>query len=206
MTRYGMAIDTTRCVSCNRCALSCKVEHNLPNGVLWNKAQTTGGDFYMTPSANNVGKPSMGFYTLACQHCENPACVEACPTGASVKRKDGIVTVDYDTCIGCESCIQACPYEEVRTLAKSPEYALNFKTGDAAVPDIKPMTVSKCTFCVERIDRGEKPRCVDLCFVDARIFGDLDDPSSEISKAIAERDYDQLSPEAGTGPSIFFLR
>ena len=205
MTRYGMAIDTTRCVSCNRCALSCKVEHNLPNGVLWNRAHTSGGDFFMTPAADSNGY-SMDFYTLACQHCENPACVDACPTGASVKREDGIVTVDYDECIGCQSCIKACPYENVRTLAASPEYALDFKTGDAAVPDIVPNTVSKCTFCVERIDRGEKPRCIDLCFVDARIFGDLDDPTSEISNVLASRSYEQISPEAGTGPSVFFLR
>lgn len=206
MTRYGMAVDMRRCVSCNRCAMVCMVEHNLPNGVLWNRALTGGGDYFRTPGGEYPNNLSMEFYTLACQHCDEPACVEACPTGASVKREDGIVTVDYETCIGCESCIAACPYEGVRINAKDPQWALDFKVGDAAVPDIVGNTVSKCTFCVERIDRGERPACADICFAHARYFGDLDDPDSEVSKVLAEREYDQLLLDQGTGPNVYFLK
>lgn len=206
MPRYGMVIDTKRCVSCNRCAMICRVEHNLPDGVLWNRAMTDGGDYFRAPGGSYPNDLTMKFYTLACQHCDNPACLEACPTGATDKREDGIVAVDYEKCIGCKSCIAACPYEGVRTLIEAPTYQLDFAVGDAAVPAQVENTVSKCTFCVERIDRGEQPRCADICFAHARYFGDLDDPDSEISKVLASREYDRLLEDQGTGPNVYFLK
>lgn len=206
MTKFAMAIDKKRCVACNRCSMACKVEHNLPLGLLWNQALYNGTDRLLVPQGTQEEGLKTEMYTLACQHCDEPACVEACPTGASAKREDGIVTVDYETCIGCESCIAACPYEGVRTNAKDPQWALDFKVGDAAVPDIVGNTVSKCTFCVERIDRGERPACADICFAHARYFGDLDDPDSEVSKVLAEREYDQLLLDQGTGPNVYFLK
>ncbi len=206
MTKYGIAIDTKRCVACNRCAMMCKVEHNLPNGVLWNRAVTEGGDFIMTPGGTYPDKLSLKFYTLSCQHCDNPACVEVCPTGASSKREDGIVLVDYEQCIGCESCIAACPYDGVRTFVGDPQYALDFKVGDSTVLDVVSGTVSKCTLCVERVDRSERPNCIDLCFAHARYFGDLDDSGSEVAKVLKERDYDLLLPEQGTNPNVYFLK
>lgn len=207
MTRYGMAIDTKRCVSCNRCAMVCRVEHNLPDGVLWNNAKTDGGDWFRTPGGTYPDNLNMTFYTLACQHCDNPACLEVCPTGATSKRDDGIVTVNAEECIGCQSCIAACPYEGVRTLLDSePSYQLDFAVGDYAVPAHKGNTVEKCTFCVERIDRGEQPRCMDVCFAHARYFGDLDDPASKISQVLNEREYDQLLSDQGTGPCVYFLK
>ncbi len=206
MTKFAMAIDKKRCVACNRCSMACKVEHNLPLGLLWNQALYNGTDRLLVPQGTQEEGLKTEMYTLACQHCDEPACVEACPTGASAKREDGIVTVDYETCIGCESCVAACPYEGVRTNAKDPQWALDFKVGDAAVPDIVRNTVSKCTFCVERIDRGERPACADICFAHARYFGDLDDPDSEVSKVLAEREYDQLLLDQGTGPNVYFLK
>ena len=206
MTKFAMAIDKKRCVACNRCSMACKVEHNLPLGLLWNQALYNGTDRLLVPQGTQEEGLKTEMYTLACQHCDEPACLEACPTGASAKREDGIVTVDYETCIGCESCVAACPYEGVRTNAKDPQWALDFKVGDAAVPDIVRNTVSKCTFCVERIDRGERPACADICFAHARYFGDLDDPDSEVSKVLAEREYDQLLLDQGTGPNVYFLK
>lgn len=205
MTRYGMAIDKARCVACNRCAMACKVEHGLPDDVLWNRGLTVGGDVYMTPGGEYPAALKMESYTLACQHCDNPACVAVCPTGASYKRDDGIVVVDYDRCIGCGACILGCPYHGVRTMVKDPVYSLDFKMGDATVPDIQDRTVCKCTFCVERIERGEQPRCIDVCFCDARWFGDLDDPDSDINKVMKGRQVEQLHTEAGTGPNVYYL-
>lgn len=208
MTKYGMVIDKKRCVSCNRCAMACVVEHNLPNGVLWNRGLTMGGDFFRTPAGTYPDGLSMEFYTLACQHCDDPACVEVCPTGASYKREeDGVVLVDSEKCIGCESCIAGCPYEGVRVLVDGePEYYLDFAVGDAQVPAHKANTMGKCTFCVERLDRGEAPRCAEVCFAHARYFGDLDDPESKVSKLLAEREYDQLLADQGTGPNVYFLK
>lgn len=205
MTRYGMAIDKRRCVACNRCAMACHVEHNLPDDVFWNRGMTKGGDAYLTPGGEYPAALQMESYTFACQHCDNPQCVAVCPTGASHKREDGIVLVDYDVCIGCGACLHGCPYTGVRTLVKDPKYSLDFKLGDATVHDIVDRTVSKCTFCVERIDRGERPRCIDVCFCDARWFGDLDDPESEINKAMEGREIEQLKTEAGTGPNVYFM-
>ncbi len=206
MTRYGMAIDTKRCYACNKCSMACKVEHNLPNNVLWSRARTVGGEQFLTPEGEYPHGLSMGFYTLACQHCSEPACVENCPTGASMQREDGIVTVDYEKCIGCGACMTACPYEGVRTLLEAPEYLVDWKVGDISVPDLVENTMSKCTFCVERIDRGENPLCVDICHSYARYFGDLDDPESAVSKVIAGREYDQLLADMGTGPNVYFLK
>lgn len=206
MTRYGIAVDTKRCFSCNKCAMICKIEHNLPDSLLWNRGLTEGGDWFYVPAGSQPNELELKFYTMSCQHCDEPACVEACPTGASVKREDGIVLVDYEQCIGCKSCMSACPYEGVRTLLENDEHLMEFKMGDATVPDIPVDTVSKCTFCVERIDRGERPMCVDICNARARYFGDLDDPESEISKVLDKREYDQLLIEEGTGPNLYYLK
>lgn len=208
MTRYGMAIDMGQCVGCDQCSLMCKVEHNLPDGVWYSRAKVlaSGKEASDGAPAGKFPNLQMDFFTMGCQHCDNPACVEACPTGASVKRDDGIVTVDAQTCIGCKSCIAACPYE-VRTLLDSdPKWYLEFGVGDATVPDHIGNTVEKCTFCVERIDRGERPACVDVCQACARYFGDLDDPTSEVSKILKEREYDQMLANQGTGPCVFFLK
>ena len=148
----------------------------------------------------------MSFLPVQCQHCENPACLEVCPTGATTKDEEtGIVSVDSELCIGCESCIKACPYEGVRTLIKSPEYYLDVVVGEYDAPPHKGGTVEKCTFCYQRLARGEVPACMDLCPARARHFGDLDDPESEVSKLIKERSYEQLLASEGTKPSVYYL-
>ena len=98
--------------------------------------------------------------------------------------------VDTDLCIGCESCIKACPYEGVRTLiSDNPEYYLEVEVGEFDAPPHKAGTVEKCTFCKNLVDRGDVPACMQLCPARARYWGDLDDPESEVSKAIEGRDY-----------------
>ena len=209
MTRYGMAIDTVHCVGCDHCSMVCKVEHNLPDGVWWCRALTSNNGGYAegVPSGKYPDTLSAYWFTLACQHCDDPACVAVCPTGASYKREeDGIVLVEQDKCIGCSTCLAACPYEGVRTLVKDePSWFLDFPVGDVEAPQHIANVVEKCTFCVERLDRGERPACVDVCQSLARYFGDLDDPNSEVSQILKERSYTQLQSEQGTGPCVFFL-
>lgn len=208
MTKYAMVIDMRRCFGCNRRAMACKVENNLPDGVWWNRAKTVGGETENTPAGIEPGELSMKFFTYACQHCDEPACVKVCPTGASMKRKeDGIVVVDQEECIGCKTCIEACPYEGVRTyIDGEPQWFLDFPVGDAQAKQHKANTVEKCTFCAHRVDRGERPACVDICRVNARFWGDLDDPESDVSKLLKEREYEQLLDENGTGPNVYLLK
>jgi molybdopterin-containing oxidoreductase family iron-sulfur binding subunit len=133
--------------------------------------------------------------------------VKACPVGATYKRKeDGIVIQDLDKCIGCRYCMVACPYSGVRQFNwKQPEYYLDFAVGDADAPKHQYNTVEKCNFCVTRLAEGKKPACMELCPGRARYFGDIDDPESEVSKAIKGRDYFHLLEEKGTKPSVYYL-
>jgi molybdopterin-containing oxidoreductase family iron-sulfur binding subunit len=201
-----MVIDTYRCFGCNTCAAACKIENNLPNKIWWNRILTNGGE-YPDSATGEFPNLQMGFITIACQHCENPACTRACPVGATYKNSEnGTVLQDYDKCIGCRMCIAACPYTGVRSFNwEEPKYSLDYPVGDAAVPIHQKHTVEKCTLCVHRTARGEEPACINVCPGRARHFGDFNDPNSEVSKLIASREYKQLLPEMGTGPSVYYL-
>ncbi|WP_160213346.1 4Fe-4S dicluster domain-containing protein [Adlercreutzia aquisgranensis] len=221
MTRYGMAIDLRRCIGCQACAAACKVANNNPKDVAYNIVYTKPdrdweGSFGTAVVKGALANDNAGgtfpnctmvFLPVQCQHCENPACEAACPTGATSKDPEtGIVSVDSELCIGCESCIKACPYENVRTLVKSPEYYLDVVVGEHDAPPHVAGTVEKCTFCKNLIDRGEVPACMQLCPGRARYWGDLDDPSSDVSKAIQGRDTVFLMESAGTQPNVYYLQ
>lgn len=207
MTHYGMAIDQSRCIGCHACAMACKVANNLPANVMYNRVLTVGSD-YIDCATGTYENPTLEYLPFQCQHCEEPACLEACPTGATQKDPDtGVVFVDDEMCIGCESCIKACPYEGVRTLLPAePTYYLDMEVGEADAPKHAGNTVEKCTFCRNLTARGEKPACMVLCPGRARWWGDLDDPESEVSKAIEGREYTVLNEEAGTRPSVYYLQ
>lgn len=209
MTRYAMAIDLKRCFGCQTCAAACKVANNLPKSVVYNTVYTQGGSYTDTASGE-FPQCSQGYLPFQCQHCDNPSCLTVCPTGATKKRDDGIVYVDADLCIGCRSCMMACPYQSdlhVRTyLDGEPSYYLDVVVGEADAPAHVKNTVEKCTFCHNLIDRGEPPACMQLCPARARHYGDIDDPSSDVSKAIAGRSYQLLKEDAGTGPNIYYLQ
>lgn len=204
--RLAMVIDTRRCMACNSCTVACKIENNLPNNTWWNRVMTVGGENLDSPEGTYPSLKMMNV-TVACQHCDNPACVKVCPVGATYQDPEtGVVRQDYDKCIGCRMCMAACPYTGVRSFNwEEPQYHLDFAVGDADVSPHQKHTVEKCTFCWHRLAKGVQPACVEVCPARARHFGDLNDPESEVSKLIRNREYMQLLPERDTHPSVYYL-
>jgi sulfite dehydrogenase (quinone) subunit SoeB len=198
--QLALVIDLNVCVGCHACVTSCKEwntsgtagplvdEHAYganPTGTFFNRVQTYEAGIF--PGTDTIHFPK------SCLHCEDPPCVPVCPTGASYKRKaDGIVLVDYDKCIGCKYCAWACPY-------------------GARELDEERQVMTKCTLCVDRVHdqqlapEDRKPACVKACPTGARLFGDVKDPDSDVSKAIRERGGYPLMPEWDTKPANQYL-
>ena len=204
--RLGFVVDTKRCVGCHTCAVACKSENNIPDGLWWNRVLTDGGES-IDSFKGSYKAASRTFVTVACQHCDNPACVKVCPVGATYQDEEtGAVRQDYDKCIGCRMCMSACPYTGVRSFNwEEPKYSVDHAMGAADVPVHQKHVVEKCTMCYHRIAKGENPLCVDGCPAYARFFGDFNDPDSEVSRLIREREVMQLLPEKGTRPSVYYL-
>lgn len=204
--QLGMAIDTVACIGCNTCAVRCKLSNNLPNGIMWNRIMTNGGDAADT-LAGEYPNCSIAFYPIACQHCADPACTKACPVGATYKDPEtGIVRQDYDKCLGCRMCMAACPYTGVRSFNwEDPAYYLDIRLGESDASPHQKHTVEKCVLCHNRVERGLEPACVEVCPMRARVFGDLDDPDSDISKLVSTRTHTHLLEEEGTHPSVYYL-
>ncbi len=197
--QWGVAIDLKRCTGCQSCTVACKAENGTPPGVFWTRVlEKEEGVF---PFAYKL------FMPVRCNHCGDPPCVPVCPTGASYKReKDNLVLIDQDQCIGCGSCVVACPYD-ARFLPESGRgyYAEKTPYEHVAYEKWQKGTVQKCTLCVHRIDRGLKPACIETCPTKALVFGNLNDPESEISKLVRERPHFRPSEELGTDPNVFYL-
>ena len=198
--RYGMVVDLKRCIGCYTCMISCKAENMTPPGVFW--ARTYRRELGKYPNVRRHYLP------LLCMHCQDPPCVEVCPTGAITRLGNGIVSVDAAKCTGCRACMVACPYGAIFYHGKSREYF----PGQGLTPfeeigyEKHPVgAVSKCDFCQTRITKGEEPACVVTCLAGARFFGDLDDPYSEVCRLIRDRNGYQLLPEVGTEPSVYYL-
>lgn len=206
MTKYAIVVDTKRCIGCWSCGVACKLENNIPNEIFWNRTLTVGGDQPNTP-AGTYGNCTMSFTPVQCNHCDKPACVDVCPVGATYKDEEtGIVMQNTDECIGCQSCINACPYEGVRTyLEDEPEWRVDFPVGSQKATSHHKQTVEKCNMCYFRVAEGKVPACVEGCPGRARHFGDLDDANSEVSKLLATREYYVLQPDDGTSPNIYYL-
>lgn len=176
---YAMVLDTRRCIGCHACSVACKTEYAVPLG-----ATRSWVEYVEKGTFPHVSRQ---FLPRLCNHCRNPQCVNVCPTGATFKRdEDGIVVVDSDICIGCKYCIQACPYD------------VRFIHPDTGTAD-------KCDFCLHRVSRGVAPSCVNTCQGKARIFGDMNDPESEVARLIATQPVTVLRQGMGTQPSVFYI-
>ena len=204
MTRLAIAINLDRCTGCNTCAMACKMQNNVPMGMAWNRVLNEECEFEVGVQGT-YPHVSRAHLPVACQHCENPACLRVCPTGATYKDDKGRVEIDYDKCIGCRMCMAACPYNARVFNWSKPERSTGANWGDGRVP-VRPKGVAeKCTLCKERTDDGDVPMCVACCPARARIFGDLDDPDSEISKVIRENQAYVLLEEQGTQPKVHYF-
>ncbi len=206
--KWAMVIDQAKCIGCGRCTLACRAHNDVPPDISWNRVIEVG----------KIGEKPV-FLPRPCMHCEHAPCVEVCMVGASYRRADGIVMMDYDKCIGCRYCEVACPYGA---------RAFNWQTFDGPNPAVpqwgqpevprRPRGVpEKCSFCYQRIDRGLRlgltpgideqatPACVNACPVKARLFGDLNDPQSPVSRALSQSLSYRLREDLGTSPRVYYL-
>ncbi len=210
MKRYGMVVDLNRCVGCQTCTIACKHANDTPPGVQWRRVlDVEVGTF---PSVSRV------FLVTGCQHCANPPCVPVCPTGATRQRADGLVTMTYDTCIGCGSCAVACPYQ-ARTIVheKVGYYGEKTRQEKKTAHDDRINVANKCTFCVERIDEAEvlglipgvdaevTPACSVSCIAKAITFGDFNDKAAQVSELAKSNRSFQMHAQLGTDPQIKYL-
>jgi Fe-S-cluster-containing dehydrogenase component/formate-dependent nitrite reductase membrane component NrfD len=175
---YGFAIDLRKCIGCHACTIACKAEHQIPVGVnrCWVKTVEKG----TFPDTRRF------FLPVLCNQCEEAPCVRICPTNALFKRRDGIVDLNGASCIGCRACMEACPYDQLFI-------------------DPNTHTAEKCNFCANRVENKLLPACVSVCPTECRIFGDLDDPASEVAQIVQREAFMLRKPEKGTGPKIFYL-
>ncbi len=178
MVQWGFVIDNRVCIGCHACTVACKAEHLVPIGVnrTWVKYIEKG----------HFPNVSRSFQVSRCNHCRDAPCVSICPTTSLFTRDDGIVDFDNRRCIGCKSCTQACPY-------------------DAIYIDPSTDTAAKCNFCAHRIDQGLNPSCVNICPEQAIRFGDMNDPSSDVSKLISREGATVRKAEKGTMPGLYYI-
>ncbi|WP_420631538.1 sulfate reduction electron transfer complex DsrMKJOP subunit DsrO [Candidatus Leptofilum sp.] len=206
--RWAMVIDQAKCVGCAECSLACQAHNDTREDAPWNRMIEL--------------KPISGeavYAPVPCMHCENAPCVDICPVGATYHRPDGIVMMDYDKCIGCRYCQLACPYG-ARTFNWETHTGENTAVPEWGEPEVERRTrgvAEKCTFCFHRIDRGlaegltpgidrqATPACVAACPVGARLFGNLNDPGSPVSQALAKYPSIQLRQDLGTNPRVYYL-
>jgi len=189
--RWGMLIDTEQCKpGCNDCVTACNKENGLSGGTL-----PTDSQWIRKIEIKDISSGRETSLPMMCQHCEEPPCVDVCPTGASFKREDGIVLVDRHRCIGCRYCMMACPYK-ARSFVHEP---LHDQKPD--VPRGKG-TVESCTMCVNRVDKGQQPACAEACPNKAILFGNLNDANSEIAKRIRSVATVQVRADLQLNPGI----
>ncbi|GGS28906.1 4Fe-4S dicluster domain-containing protein [Actinokineospora fastidiosa] len=178
MPRFGMLIDLNTCIGCHACSVACKNEFDVPLGVFRDTVKYVEDGAYPNPTRH--------FIPVLCNHCEDAPCLNACPTDAITRLPNGEVVINEGDCNLNRFCMAACPY-------------------GAIYEDPQTQTASKCTFCDHRTSQGEAPACVEACPTNCRIFGDLDDPDSEIATRMRENDTTVWKPDEHTAPRVFYV-
>jgi molybdopterin-containing oxidoreductase family iron-sulfur binding subunit len=213
---FGYALDLSRCIGCRKCVYGCVEENNLSRDpqthwiTVLEMDKERGVDLQHANAYydhETVPAPGKFYLPVACQHCENPPCVKVCPVQATWKEPDGIVVIDYDWCIGCRSCIAACPYGARRFNWGTPSIPADQLNADTEYLGNRPRkrgVVEKCSWCIQRTRKGLYPKCVEVCPVGARKFGNLLDPNSEIRYIIENKRVLILKDELNTQPKFFY--
>jgi molybdopterin-containing oxidoreductase family iron-sulfur binding subunit len=209
--RWVMVIDLRRCSGCDACTIACKAENQLPPGVVYRPVVQEEIGTYPNVRRRFLPRP--------CMQCEKPPCTPVCPVGATWRREDGVVAIDYEKCIGCRYCLAACPYS-ARTVDKgeyytedtpalqpyeeqvSPEYDAGYRRADGGSPI---GNARKCHFCLHRLEAGQLPACVTSCIGHATFFGDANDPYSVVAELIGRPEARRLKEELGTQPRVYYL-
>jgi len=211
-TRWGMAIDLQKCRQkdgCNRCIKACHSAHNVPQFSdpaheikwIWKQRFEDVFPFAQTQYTRDVFAAAP--VLLMCNHCDDPPCEDVCPVGATWRRDDGVVMMDFHRCIGCRYCMAACLYGSRSFNWQDPRPALSQVNPD--FPTRTKGVVEKCNFCEERLAKKLRPLCVEACEEKAFVFGDLEQPDSEIRRTLRSRFALQRRPELGSGPSVYYL-
>lgn len=211
MTRYVMVADLRRCIGCQTCTAACRHSNATLPGVQWRKV--------IDIELGEYPNVTRTFMPVGCQHCADPPCMDVCPSTATGKREDGIVTIDYDICIGCAYCAVACPYQ-ARYKINHAEFAygkIPIATEEKRFDEKRMGVAQKCTFCSDRIDDGKArglvpgidpdatPACVNSCITNALQFGDIEDPKSNVVKLLKDNSWFRMHEELGTKPGFFYL-
>jgi len=210
--RWAMVIDPRKCLKergCTACIAACHRAHNVPEiperghevKWIWKERFT---EAFPDQEAHYIDEGLTTSPVLVfCNHCDNPPCVRVCPTKATWRRDDGIVMMDWHRCIGCRYCVAGCPYgsrsfnwEDPRPYLESP---------DPQFPTRTKGVVEKCTLCEERLDTNQPPACVEACPEKAMLFGDLNDPESEVRQVLRSRFAVRRKPALGTDPAVYYL-
>ena len=197
--RYGMVIDLTRCRNgCTACVDACREENNVAyhGDSRWDIHWIRKVGLKNKNDPRAPVKPML----LLCNHCDKPPCAQVCPVQATYKREDGIVIVDKNRCIGCRYCLIACPYN-----MRMFNFKGNHEWTNKKFPGRAHGVSESCHFCYHRLNEGKQPACVECCPAKARHFGDIEDPTSEVSVLVRRERGFQLNPELGTDPSCYYL-
>jgi len=209
--RWGMVIDLRKCIGCSACTIACVAENKLPPGVVYRPV--------IDEEIGEYPNVTRKFLPRPCMQCDNPPCVPVCPVGATYKRADGVVAINYDQCIGCRYCVVACPYN-----ARSFDAGERYTDATPAVSAVETLpayeygqartraegaspvgNARKCHFCVHRLDAGMLPACVTTCIGRATYFGDTSDPESMVAELVGKPNVTRLKEELGTQPRVYYL-